>query len=414
MEFEIGDRIKDEKRDITIIAKNRIKNKLSYKYRCNICDYDCGGSYKDGIWQDEYWINGNHLTTNKVGCSCCQGRAVIPCKNNVGFTAPETAQFIRNENDKLRYTKTSKKTVEFECPFCHSIFYKSIGNVYYEGFFCPFCSGNMSLGERIMYWLLTNINIDFIKEYSSGNSNWTGKYRYDFYIEPNIVIEVMGIQHYKNTFISLSRTFEEEQQNDKEKEQLAKTNGIIEYIKIDASKTDFDFIKNNILNSRIAELFDLSNVDWKLIKEKSLYSSIIKEICNYWNNNSNITTGELKNKYHLSYSAIQRYLKLGDNLGWCKYDTKNYRKRNIYNDDTVNTSKPIKCIENNKYFKSIGLCSRKSIDAFGIQLNESSIRSVLQGKYSHHRNYHFEYITKQDFNKAIENGCECYGTPYKL
>ena len=413
MEYEIGDVIKDEKRDLTIIAKGRINGRLSYKYKCNICGYDCGNSYKDGKWQDEYWIIGTHLTSNEVGCACCQGRAVIEGINNVGFTNPEIAQYIKNDIDKLRYTKCSKKKIEFVCPICKAEFVSTLSNVYFQGFVCKICSGKMSLGERIVYRLLNSVNVDFIKEYSSGNSDWTGSYRYDFYIKPNIIIEIMGIQHYKKTFYNSTRSLKEEQENDKLKELLARNNGITEYIVIDASKTDFDFIKNNILHSKLSEIFNLSNVDWDYIQEQTS-TSLVKEVCDYWSTNVDKTTGLLSEKFHLSYFAIQNYLKQGNSLGWCDYDPKNYRRKNIYTDDTVNTSNPIKCIENNKYFKSIGLCTRKSVEAFGIQLDEASLRSVLKGKYSHHRNYHFQYITKQDFNQAIKNGFECYGSPYKL
>ena len=223
----------------------------------------------------------------------------------------------------------------------------------------------------------------------------------------------MGIQHFKKTFYKSCRTLKDEQLNDKNKKELAIKNGITEYIIIDTSKTDFDYIKDNILQSRLSELFDLSSVNWSLIR-KQISSPIIKEICDFWNTNTNISTGDLSKKYHFSYSTIQNYLQQGNKLGWCKYDPKNYRKKNIYINDTVNTSKPIMCLENNKYFKSVGLCTRKSLDVFGIQLNDSSIRSVLQGKYTHHRNYHFQYITKQEFNQAIVDGFECYGSPYKL
>lgn len=37
MEYNIGDRIIDDKRDITIIDKKKLTRKYIYKYRCNIC-----------------------------------------------------------------------------------------------------------------------------------------------------------------------------------------------------------------------------------------------------------------------------------------------------------------------------------------------------------------------------------------
>lgn len=414
MNYNIGDRIKDEKRDITLTDSRRYNGRLQYKYICNICGYDCGNSYRDGIWKEEYWIDASHIKYDKTGCSCCQGRAVVPNVNNVGFTNKELSKYIKNEEDKLRFTASAKRKIEFICPTCGLSFKSILCNVNSQGFSCPFCSDNMSFGEKIVYSLLSDLNIDFIKEYSSGETDWTGRYRYDFYISPNIIIEVMGNQHLYGTFEHLSgRTLQEEQENDEYKKQLAIKNGISEYITIDSSVADFNYIKNNIINSKLNTLFDLSNVNWEHINELST-KTLVKDICDYWNDNPNASTGILKEKFKLGYSAIQGYLKQGSKLGWCDYDVNNFRRNNIYKNDTVNTSKPIKCIENNKYFKSAGLCSRKSKEAFGMQLNECSIRSVLKGEYQHHRGYHFIYISKEEFNEAISNNFECYGSPYRI
>ena len=412
MNYNIGDRIKDDKRDITITDMRRRNGRLEYKYTCNICGYDCGPSYRDGIWKEEYWLDASHLKYGKTGCSCCQGRAVIPGVNNVGHTNKELSKFIKNEEDKLRFTQGSKRKIEFTCPDCKLSFKASLDHVSADGFKCPFCSDNMPLGEKIIYSLLSILNIDFIKEYSSSNSDWTGRYRYDFFIPPNIIIEVMGSQHSGGTFEGIGgRTLYEEQVNDEFKKELAIQNGISKYIVIDSRFSDFDYIKNNIINSELSTLFDLSQINWQYINELTT-KSLIKEICDYWNEHEDVSTGMLKNKFKLSYTVIQQYLKQVAKLGWCIYDPQNYRRKNIFKDDTVNTSTPIKCIENNKYFKSVGLCSRKSINAFGIQLDLCSIRSVLSGKYTHHRGYHFVYVTKEEFNKAIDNNLECYGSPF--
>jgi len=388
LKYKIGDRIKDNRRDITIINIRRHNGRLQYKYKCNICGYNCGYSYKDGIFQEEYWIDSSHLNDG-VGCSCCQGRAVVPGVNNVGFTNANVAKYIKNNYDKMRFTQSSRKKVDVICPLCHNSRLLCIVDINPEHFFCPFCSDKMPLGEKIVYLLLTMLNVKFIKEYSSGNSNWTGKYRYDFFIPEDIIIEVMGSQHKHGTFYHLNgKNAIDEQINDFNKRTLALKNGIKTYITIDADKSDFDYIKNSIINSKLSEILDISKIDWMLIREKST-KTIVKDICDIWNSDINITTSDLKNKFGLSYNAVQTYLKQGKKLGWCNYDVKKYRKKNIYINDSVNTSTPIKCIENNKYFKSIGLCCRLSKNIFGVQLNDCSIRSVLNGNYSHHKKLSF-------------------------
>ena len=74
-------------------------------------------------------------------------------------------------------------------------------------------------------------------------------------------METHGKQHYEDGFKGCGgRTLEEEQQNDKNKYELAIKNGIKQqnYIVIDCSKSDLEFIKNNIINSRLNELFNLN------------------------------------------------------------------------------------------------------------------------------------------------------------
>lgn len=413
MKYNVGDRIKDEKRDITLTRVRRRNGRIEYQYKCNICNYACGEGYKSGKYITEYWLDNTHLHGG-TGCSCCQGRTVVPGFNNIGYTDPDIAKYIKNDIDKIRYTKYSYCKVEVECPFCHTTKLMCISNLSIQGFSCPVCSDKLPLGEKIMYILLRECNIHFVKEFSSRQASWTGRYRYDFYIEPDIIIEVMGRQHKDGSFEQLcGKTLEDEIRNDKNKKDLALKNGINHYITIDADKTDSDYIKNNIINSELKNYIDFSKINWNDILLRC-EKPILIDVCEEYSKNENVTTGMICKKFELSYGVVQNYLRRGTKLGLCNYDPKNYRKENIFTHNTVNTATPIKCIETNSYFKSYGLCSRVSENAFGIKLNICSIRSVLRGEYAQHRGYHFSYVTQEEFNKAYEEGLPCYGTPFKL
>ena len=66
-----------------------------------------------------------------------------------------------------------------------------------NGFSCPNCSDKISIGEKIMYLLLSDLGVDFIREYSFEGS----VSRYDFYIPMlSTIIEVHGKQHYEGSF----------------------------------------------------------------------------------------------------------------------------------------------------------------------------------------------------------------------
>ena len=418
--YNIGDTISDEKRNITIIDRKYVKRNTpqgggfkKYKYKCNICGYDCGESYKDGEFQHEYWIDEQHLKKG-VGCTCCQGRAVVKGINDVFTTNSKIASLLKDKEDAFRYTEHSHKKTYFECPICKKEKFTSFKNINLNGFSCDNCSDKMSMGEKIVYVLLSELKINFIKEFTKGNAEWTGNFRYDFYINPDIIIEVMGSQHKNGSFSHLGgRTKQEEIENDKAKKKLALDNGIKYYIEIDAYESNFEYIKNNIINSELSNLYSLDDINWKDIETKSS-KSIIKEIADYWNNHTDASTKDLVPIFHLSRTTISKYLTIANKIGLCSYNQSDWirRKGNYFDNDSSNFSTPIRCIDTDIYFKSVGLCSRLSKQIFGIQLNESCMRSVLNGEFSQHKNYHFEYVTKQQFNLAIETGLQCFGSPF--
>lgn len=141
-----------------------------------------------------------------------------------------------------------------------------------------YCAENLSgsYPERLMSSLLTILSVDFAREqtfpWSTNVIGYNGKNsskRYDFYIPSmNTIIEVHGEQHYSGDFKHLGgRSLEEEQANDKQKEQLAKNNGIKHYIVINALSSSLSFIKESILSSlEFTSIFDLSDIDWDMVE----------------------------------------------------------------------------------------------------------------------------------------------------
>ena len=49
--------------------------------------------------------------------------------------------------------------------------------------------------------------------------------------------------------------------------ELALRNGIDEYIIIDCRKSNLNWIKNNILDSSLVNIFKLDDIDWELCDE---------------------------------------------------------------------------------------------------------------------------------------------------
>ena len=91
----------------------------------------------------------------------------------------------------------------------------------------------------------------------------------------------------------------------------------IEVIHIDCQKSDGNYIKNNILNSKLNEIFDLSSVDWKLCDVKAQKNLII-EVCDLYNTGIHDLL-HIKDILHIGISSVQKYIKLGADVGLCDY-----------------------------------------------------------------------------------------------
>lgn len=420
MNYNIGDKIIDEKRDLTIIDKKivgeKYHTKTMYKYLCNKCNYDCGIGYKNGIFIEDFWVSSNQITKGN-NCACCSSKIISPYVNSISKLRPELIKYFTNKEDADRYSLSSNKKISFTCPECND-FSKTmvICDFIHNGFTCPKCSDKISIGEKIMFLLLSVLGVDFIKEYSFKDS----VSRYDFYIPTlSTIIEVHGKQHYEGSFKTYDggRNLSEEQENDKAKYDFALQNGIEKYIVIDARKSDFDYIQQSII-IELSSVFDLSNIDWFQLKQDVFDKNIVKDISIYWESNPTITFDEMEKRFHFSKDTIRKYLSIGESLGWCSSSTSinNSHYYNPYEYDAPNNTIPIKCIDNDTYFKGSCLCSKVSEEVFGFKIGDSTLRHILKGLKSKSRKvkYSFEYVTKEEFNNAINNGLKCYGSPYYI
>lgn len=335
-------------------------------------------------------------------CPYCCNRRVLQGYNDIYTTDPWMMNLGVSEEDAKTHTKWSRDKIVAICPNCKkekivmpNVIYKckSIG--------CS-CSDGVSYPEKFIVSLLDQINIKYIKEYSP---TWCNNKRYDFYYELNdekYIIEAHGTQHYERAFRKDSRTLKEEQENDRYKKELALNNGIDKYIVLDCRKSNIDWIKDSILKSELNNIFDLNEVDWKEC-DKFAIDSLIKEVCEYWNQKEEWeTTKDLVNKFNLSKSTVHRYLKKGAEIGWCNYDAEEEsRKRNSKGGKYK--SKPIKMFKDGicvGVFKSIKDLDRRSEILFNTKLHNSNISAVCLNKRSSYKGFTFKYISKEEYYES--------------
>lgn len=397
--FNIGQTLKENKRNLIIIdreyrekiqkpdEKGRIyiSNLKWYKYKCLICN-------------NEDWIEESCLNKG-VGCNACSkyGKKVIPEINSIYAKAPWMMKWI-SEEDAKKYTPQSGSKVKVTCPDCGEEKHVVISKVYrYKSISCKICSDGISYPEKFMISLLKHLSINFKTQYSP---DYLGNKRSDFYLpDKNVVIETDGGLNHKNGkyHTKSKKTLEEYIEIDKWKDEQHKLHGV-ETIRIDCFESNMEYIKNNILKSKLKEMFDLSKVDWLKCEEFAL-SSRTKEVCEYWNNKKDKeTTRGLAEYFNLSQNTIINYLKKGTKLGWCDYNPKEEmaicgkisgenlgRRILIFKDDV--------CLGE---FQSISKLIQNSQELFGVKLVQSSISQVANGLRKTHKGFTFKYVENNE------------------
>lgn len=365
--IEIGSNFKDDKRNLRILDREYRKDKnggnwKSYKYKCNKCGWNEG-------WMDEYDL------LKGQGCSCCNGKIVVPGINDIATTDPWMIEYLVDKEDAYKYTSKSGKKIKVKCSDCGSEKYIKINALYECGFSCPKCGDGFSYPEKFMFNILEQLNMDFMTEYSP---IWSNNYRFDFYLPKyNIIIETHGKQHYESS-TNFNVPLETQQIIDRDKENLSMNNGVKIYIQLDCRESNLNFIKNSVLNSELIKYFNFNIVDWNKCNEYATKNKI-KEICEFYNSHKYMQMKDIAKKFKIHHLTLIKYLKIGKNLNLCDYDA-NHQK------------KPIIVIETGDIFESIMECERQSENKYGVKLSNKGISNVLKGRCNHYKGFHFEYV----------------------
>lgn len=383
-----------------ITTKNGIKRK-AYKAKCLKCGY---------VYTDY-----DYNFYKQIGCGCCDGKVVVKGINDMWTTNPELARLLADPNDGYKYTSACSHKVDWKCPICKTLYRnKAISNISKRGLSC-LCSKSKSYPNRFMYWLLSELHVDF---YDEKTFNWSNDRRYDFYLPSNsLIIEMHGRQHYEESYSFTGKDLVYQIRNDAYKKQLAMCNGILHYIEIDASQSDFDYIKNSVFNSELLKFYDLSDIDWSALKEKC-EANVMYEIAECWNNGIHLSE-DIGKIVGLSKSPVRKYLNKCEEFGLIeKYDKElieELRREKAYKGAYQHQTTPIKCNENNLYFGSISLCREQMNKLTGMKFFTGNILGTADGKYKQHHGFTFSRITKEEFNTyKSQNPDKSFGDYFNL
>lgn len=235
---------------------------------------------------------------------------------------------LKNKNPYFtvlsEYTNNKSK-VFVRCELCKQEYWIKANDLLVRGT-CSKCSDGVSYPNKFSYAFLKQLPIENnTHEYSP---EWANGRRYDNYFEYQgqaYILEMDGKQHYLKSEYSRFRSLEEQQRIDKLKDDMAHKHGIkiIRINCIDIYKTK---IKNEILSSELANIFDLSNIDWNKC-DIFARSNLVKSVWDYYNDNPLSLVSDIANEFSLSTGTIQKYLRQGNLLGIVKYSKKDIHAR---------------------------------------------------------------------------------------
>ena len=331
---------------------------------------------------DGYTWNPIAFQLYRAGCPVCSNRIVVKGINDLWTTHPHIAKLLTNPEDGYNIVAGTPKKKSFTCPTCGEKVIQMVDNVTKRGHIsCKACDDNISTPNKIMYHLLSQLDIEFEteKSFDWGINKNGNKFKYDFFIlKHSIIIEMNGLQHYDRAFHEDSRTLEEEQENDRLKEKLATLNDIKNYIVIDARESDYEYIKNNILSSQLCQILNLSNLDWTTIFLNSS-KSFVYEVAKLWN--EGYTVGDMCKTLHFDRNIIRNYLVKATLANLCNYSSEESKQRKFDRE-----AKKVICIEDNFVYDSIEQVGREhGVSANSVRrccdLSKENLRSLKRKHY---------------------------------
>lgn len=343
------------------------------KVYCAVC-----GQYFDKMLTSPF------IADKQCSCSVCINRTIIKGFNDVATTRPDLIRYFKDKNDAYKYGHGMTKLLTFVCPDCGYEKELRIEVLARQGFGCPCCGDGVSYPNKFIRSFIRQLNVGNINfEYSP---SWANKYFYDCYFEYNghkYIIEVDGQQHFKKSS-NFEMTLEEIQKRDKEKNELAKKNDCI-LIRIDARKSNKDYLVSQVEKSLLSDLFDLNQINWgKCDMEAS--ANLAKEVCVYAETTMPDKYKDICQAFNVKTdTTIRGYLKQGVEYGWCS-------NRVI---EKLTVPKRVSVYDNNDnllyIFNGIRECSDEMSKMYNEKFCKQTISNNCHGLRESYKGYIFKF-----------------------
>ena len=281
----------------------------------------------------------------------------------------------------------------FQCPDCGHKKEMNICTLTSRGFSCNVCSDSISYPNKYMREFLSQLpveNVDY--EYSP---KWVKPLRYDSYFEYNgnaYIIEMDGGLGHGNRKYCSNEIDIHGLENDRIKDELAKEHNI-KVIRIDCLESDSDYISNNILNSELSNILDLSDINWDLC-DMNATKNLVKEVCEYFNK-TNLSTSKIAKTFKLGTNTVRRYLKRGTKFGWCNYVPTTANGIDERVKKLKKTVEVFSCENDKKVlhtFEGLVECVEQMSEMYNLKFNRHGIGKVCNGKQDSYKGFIFKYV----------------------
>lgn len=366
---DIKDRFHSLNNTLTIVD-NDVKLDTFVRVHCAVCN--CNFSKK---------LTYQYISNKKCKCNVCINREIVDGFNDVATLRPDLIPYFKDQKDAHKYGPGQTKELPFVCVDCGYEKTMKIEVLARQGFACPCCGDGISYPNKFVRSLVRQLSVSNIAfEYSP---KWANGYFYDCYFQyqnTQYIIEVDGQQHFKQAS-QFKMSIDEVRRRDKEKELLATENGHV-LMRIDAQKSDCEYLKYQIENSELASLFDLRDIDWNRCSEYAM-SNIEKEVCVYVETVRPQKYADICDVFGVVADTVRKYLYHGIKLGWCgeaALERLGCKKRvNVYHMDNS-----LFCT-----FDSITQCCDVMSNMFNQKYSYFGVRNNCNGITEHYHGYIF-------------------------
>lgn len=302
-------------------------NRFSILHKCKKCGY-------------EWNVRPSNILCGFL-CPVCAGKVALGGYNDLWTTHPHIAKWLENPLDGYKLTYGSGKKVNWKCPHCGNIMSRIIRDVVrLNNLPCPKCSDGVSYPMKFTVSVFNQLNIPIETEkrfewctfkLDDGKSHY-GIYDIVFSHNSNqYIIEVDGEFH-RNDGIKTGLSLETLQAIDSAKDECAAKNGY-HMIRIPVYDSTIDSIKESILKSELADMFDFSNIDWIQCHRDAVSSRVIKA-AKLWNKYG--SAHAVADEMGIRQESVTKYLRKATKAGLCHYDGKEEQRKSGHRQGLIN------------------------------------------------------------------------------